>query len=76
MFNRWKKNFVIVGLVIVFSLAVLYTQVFHDNPGVEKTPFIFLFLGYVVLFPLIITTIRPRLSRYVYQYHRRGPPLD
>lgn len=76
MFHKWEKKLVFVGLVILLSLAVLYTQVFHDNPGVETTPFVFLFLGYIILFPLIITTIRPRLCRYVFQYHRRGPPLN
>jgi len=76
MQNTWKKKFVIVGLIILFSAVILFSEIFQDEPVVDKTPFIFFFIAYVTLFPLIITHERPRFSRCVYQYNRRAPPLN
>jgi hypothetical protein len=75
MLKIWKKKFVIVGLAVIFIVFVLFNETFPDKPVVDKTPFIFLFIAYITLFPLVITQERPRFSRWVYQYNRRAPPL-
>jgi membrane protein YdbS with pleckstrin-like domain len=76
MQNTWKKQFIIVGLIILFSAVILFSEIFQDQPAVDKTPFIFIFIAYVTLFPLIITHERPRFSRCVYQYNHRAPPVN
>jgi hypothetical protein len=76
MSNTWKKKFIIVGLAVIFIAFVLFNEIFPDKPVVDKIPFIFLFIAYITLFPLVITQERPRFSRCVYQYNRRAPPLN
>jgi hypothetical protein len=75
MYNNWKKKFVTVGLLVLFSATILITQIFRGEPAVTQLDFIFIFIAYIILFPLIIIQERPQFNRCVYQHHRRAPPL-
>jgi hypothetical protein len=76
MHFKWKNTFVVVTLFIIAGLLFLGNRVFEDNPAISPTGFIFIFIFYIVFFPLIIPDKRPGLDLWVKQFNRRAPPLS
>ncbi|MCP5103166.1 MAG: hypothetical protein GY950_07305 [bacterium] len=74
MHYKWEKKSVVVCLLILAGLFFLVNQIFQDQPAAKPVDFVFIFIAFITLFPLIIFNQRPRLSRCVYQYNRRAPP--
>ena len=74
--HKWKKKFVVIALFIFAALIFLGNDLFKDDPAVKQLEFVFIFFAYIILFPLIVSQQKPRLTRWAYQYNRRAPPLN
>jgi len=72
----WKKRLFILWLLGFLITVVFYCELFRANPAVQPGDFVFIFLSYVVFFPLIITREKPRQSVWVFPFKRRPPPFN
>jgi len=75
MNKTWKKH-VTIGTAIFIIAALLLYELFRVDPVIADVEFVFIFITFITLFPLVITAERPRLSRCFHSFHLRAPPID
>jgi hypothetical protein len=74
--NKTRKKHLIICTAIFISAAILLYELFQVDPAIVDIGFVFIFIAYITLFPLVITYERPRLSRCFYSFHLRAPPVN
>jgi hypothetical protein len=74
--NKTRKKHLIICTAIFISAALLLYELFQVDPVIVEIEFVFIFIAYITLFPLVIIAERPRLSRCIYSFHLRAPPLN
>jgi len=74
--NKTREKHLIICTVIFVSAALLLYELFQVDPVIAEIEFVFIFFAYVMLFPLVIIYERPRLSRCIYSFHLRAPPIN
>jgi hypothetical protein len=74
MNKTWKKHLIICTAIFISAALLLY-ELFQVDPVIVEIEFVFIFITYITLFLLAITSERPRLSRCIFSFHLRAPPL-
>jgi hypothetical protein len=75
MNKNWKKHLIICTAIFISAALLLY-ELFQVDPVIVEIEFVFIFIAYITFFPLVIIYERPRLSRCIYSFHLRAPPLN
>jgi hypothetical protein len=75
MNKTWKKHLIICTAIFISTVLLLY-ELFQVDPVIVEIEFVFIFIAYVTFFPLVLISERPRLSRCLYSFHLRAPPLN
>jgi len=75
MNKTWKKHLIICTVIFV-SAALLFYELFRVDPVIAEIEFVFIFIAFITLFPLVILYERPRFSRCTYSFHLRAPPVN
>jgi hypothetical protein len=75
MNKTWKKH-LIIGTAIFISAVFLLYELFQVDPVIAEVEFVFIFIAFITLFPLVIIYEHPRLSRCIYSFHLRAPPIN
>jgi hypothetical protein len=69
-----NQRVLVLGLLVVACIAILLRGIWLEEPAVNTVDFYFIFVAYIVLFPLAIAGQRPQSSRRIYPFNRRPPP--
>ncbi len=75
MNKTWKKHLILGTAIFISSVLLLY-ELFQVDPVIAEIEFVFIFIAFIALFPLVIIDERPRLSRCIYSFHLRAPPIN
>ena len=75
MNKTWKKYVIICTAIFIIAALLLY-ELFRVDPVIAELEFVFIFIAFITLFPLVIIDERPRLSRCFHSFHLRAPPSN
>lgn len=70
----WNRKLVLFGLLAVAAFAILVRGLLLDEPAVVTVEFYFIFVAYIVLFPVLLRPVAVVSSRWYSPTAIRPPP--